>query len=225
MKKQLLMYTFAGLFLASCSSTIERNATAFGGGWGMSEKKEISQVKEFNDGRIQTTEKDRVEKPTENSIEAQNQNAYVISNKSTTPQALLYKKEILTLNASKKSKVIENGNSVLDESFKEKDLSKKSSKVSKTIANHFKRKIEKIKKSASQVGSSSGGGKGFAITSLVLGILGLFFLGILFGPLAIIFGIIGLNKNGGGMALAGLILGIIDLILWVLLVLLLILSL
>jgi len=40
MKKNLLIYTVAGLFLASCSTTIERNATAFGGGWGMSNKSE-----------------------------------------------------------------------------------------------------------------------------------------------------------------------------------------
>lgn len=40
MKKNVLIYTLAGLFLASCSTTIERNATAFGGGWGMSNKNE-----------------------------------------------------------------------------------------------------------------------------------------------------------------------------------------
>lgn len=45
MKKNLLFYAVAGLFLASCSSTIERNATAFGGGWGMSQKKESFQTK------------------------------------------------------------------------------------------------------------------------------------------------------------------------------------
>lgn len=45
MKKNLLIYAFAGLFLASCSSTIERNATAFGGGWGMSQKKVSLQIK------------------------------------------------------------------------------------------------------------------------------------------------------------------------------------
>lgn len=45
MKKNLLIYAVAGLFLASCSSTIERNATAFGGGWGMSQKKESLQIK------------------------------------------------------------------------------------------------------------------------------------------------------------------------------------
>ncbi len=45
MKKNLLIYAVAGLFLASCSSTIERNATAFGGGWGMSQKKVSLQIK------------------------------------------------------------------------------------------------------------------------------------------------------------------------------------
>ena len=53
MKKQLLMYTIAGLFLASCSSTIERNATAFGGGWGMSEKKES--YAKSQDGSVNAT--------------------------------------------------------------------------------------------------------------------------------------------------------------------------
>lgn len=45
MKRHLLIYTVAGLFLASCSSTVDRTATAFGGGWGMSEKKESYQSK------------------------------------------------------------------------------------------------------------------------------------------------------------------------------------
>lgn len=45
MKRHLLIYTVAGLFLASCSSTVDRTATAFGGGWGMSEKKESYQAK------------------------------------------------------------------------------------------------------------------------------------------------------------------------------------
>jgi TM2 domain-containing membrane protein YozV len=40
MKKHVLIYTIIGLFLGACSTTVDRNATAFGGGWGMSEKKE-----------------------------------------------------------------------------------------------------------------------------------------------------------------------------------------
>jgi hypothetical protein len=58
---------------------------------------------------------------------------------------------------------------------------------------------------------------GFAITSLVLGILafccGFFFMGIVFGVLAIIFGIMGIKKpQGKGMGIAGIILGSIGLL-------------
>jgi len=48
----------------------------------------------------------------------------------------------------------------------------------------------------------------------------LFFLGILFGLLGIIFGAIGFNKHLKGLAIAGLILGLIDVILFIALVLL-----
>ena len=65
---------------------------------------------------------------------------------------------------------------------------------------------------------------GFAIASLALGIAGIFFDFILLIPsiLAVIFGIMGLNrsKNGAGgykMSLAGIILGIIMLALWLIL--------
>jgi len=61
MKKNLLFYAVAGLFLASCSSTIERNATAFGGGWGMSEKKESFQTKQNYE--TSNAEKQTVESP------------------------------------------------------------------------------------------------------------------------------------------------------------------
>lgn len=56
-------------------------------------------------------------------------------------------------------------------------------------------------------------GGGFGITSLVLGVVGLLVGAIIFGPLAIIFGAIGMfNRKLKGLAIAGLILGIIDLI-------------
>ena len=100
-----------------------------------------------------------------------------------------------------------------------KSGSKNANQILKSIPQQFKNKAENIKKNAA-FQSSSGGGNGFSIASLVLGILGLFRYGLLFGPLAIIFGIIGLNREGRGMALAGLILGIIDIILWLVLILL-----
>ena len=60
-------------------------------------------------------------------------------------------------------------------------------------------------------------GKGFAITSLVLGIVSFLCLPIITGTLAIIFGAIALAKNhdGKGMAKAGLICGIIGVAAWI----------
>jgi len=56
---------------------------------------------------------------------------------------------------------------------------------------------------------------GKAIASLVLGIVGLLFFGIILGPLAIIFGFLArkeiatTRQGGNGMAIAGIVLGII----------------
>jgi hypothetical protein len=51
----------------------------------------------------------------------------------------------------------------------------------------------------------------FGIVSFVCSIIGLLVAGIVFGPLAIIFGIIGMiNRKLKGLAIAGLIIGIID---------------
>ncbi|GGX88989.1 DUF4190 domain-containing protein [Streptomyces minutiscleroticus] len=62
---------------------------------------------------------------------------------------------------------------------------------------------------------------GLAIASLVCGIVGLFFLNIVLGPLAIIFGAVAVRqagaKGGGGMAKAGLVLGVVDVILFIVL--------
>jgi uncharacterized protein DUF4190 len=59
---------------------------------------------------------------------------------------------------------------------------------------------------------------GMAIASLVCGIIGLFFLGFIFGPLALILGGVALYQASRGMgrrglAWAGLILGVIDVVL------------
>ncbi|MFF4397353.1 DUF4190 domain-containing protein [Streptomyces sp. NPDC001480] len=62
---------------------------------------------------------------------------------------------------------------------------------------------------------------GLAIAGLVCGIVGVFFLNLVLGPLAIVFGAVGLRqagaKNGAGMAKAGIILGIVDLVIFVVL--------
>jgi len=78
----------------------------------------------------------------------------------------------------------------------------------------------KMKKSIAKHGEANyeeGKTHGLAIASLVLGIVGFFFAGFVLGILAIIFGAISLKKikrsggflNGKGMAIAGLVLGII----------------
>ena len=63
------------------------------------------------------------------------------------------------------------------------------------------------------------GSNGLAIAGLVCGLVGALFFSVILGPLAIIFGGIGWSRaNRGarhrGMAIAAVILGVIDLILW-----------
>ena len=63
-----------------------------------------------------------------------------------------------------------------------------------------------------------GGPNGMAIASLVCGIIGLFFLGFIFGPIALILGGVALSqasqgRGRRGLAWAGLILGVIDVVL------------
>jgi hypothetical protein len=216
MKKQLLMYTIAGLFLASCSTTIERNTTAFGGGWGMSEKKETYAKKQ--DGSVNATAAaaEKTNSLENGSINTDDQHAAKSSNSVKTA-----KLETLKVDPQiGKTKTQQNQSLTVTN----KSISKSANQVIKSIPTQVKKKAEKIRKNAA-LSNSSGGGSGFSIASLVLGIIGLFRYGWLLGPLAIIFGIIGLNRDGRGMAIAGLILGIVDLILWILLVLLILLTL
>jgi len=67
------------------------------------------------------------------------------------------------------------------------------------------------------------GSNGFAIAGLVCGIIGLILFNFILGPLAIIFGGIGVSRaNRGlshrGMAWSGVILGIIDVLIFVVLI-------
>lgn len=67
---------------------------------------------------------------------------------------------------------------------------------------------------------SGTGASPFGVASLVLGIVGIFFAQIILGPLAIIFGAIGLNRashsgQSRGTSIAGIVLGIIALVLFV----------
>ncbi|MEU7471806.1 DUF4190 domain-containing protein [Streptomyces sp. NPDC044984] len=72
----------------------------------------------------------------------------------------------------------------------------------------------------SSAASSGSRTNGLAIASLCCGIIGLFFLNIVLGPLAIVFGAVARRQAGGngtGMAKAGIILGIVDVVLWLVL--------
>lgn len=66
------------------------------------------------------------------------------------------------------------------------------------------------------------GPKGFAVTSMVLGIVSLVipYGGIITAILAIIFGAVSRSRNDGGrgMAIAGLVCGIVALVLWVIVI-------
>lgn len=59
------------------------------------------------------------------------------------------------------------------------------------------------------------GTNGKAIASMVMGIVGMLFFGIILGPLAIVFGFLArkeiatTRQSGNGMAIAGIVLGII----------------
>lgn len=56
-------------------------------------------------------------------------------------------------------------------------------------------------------------GKVFGIIGLVSGIIGLLVFWYIFGPIAIIFGAIGIAKDDSkGLGIAGLILGIVDVV-------------
>ncbi|MFF8592425.1 DUF4190 domain-containing protein [Streptomyces sp. NPDC015220] len=75
--------------------------------------------------------------------------------------------------------------------------------------------------SGSTVPSTGSRTSGLAVASLVCGIVGVFFLNVVLGPLAIIFGAVALRQpgvkgggGGGGMAKAGLILGVVDLVIF-----------
>ncbi|WP_369217766.1 DUF4190 domain-containing protein [Streptomyces flavofungini] len=72
----------------------------------------------------------------------------------------------------------------------------------------------------SSAASSGARTNGFAVAGLVCGIVGLFLLSFVLGPLAIVFGAIALRQkavrgSGGGMAKAGIILGIVDVVLFI----------
>jgi thiol:disulfide interchange protein len=107
MKKNVLIYAIAGLFIASCSTTIERNATAFGGGWGMSEKKESYQANKTTENQIQIAEKKTSEARNEIIPLHENQVIQVVSTPSVNLKSQNFKEEILKSETYKNLNVVE----------------------------------------------------------------------------------------------------------------------
>ena len=77
--------------------------------------------------------------------------------------------------------------------------------------------VHKDKSAKSSVVSKSnksmGDGSGFAITGFIVSILGLFILPFVFLPLGIIFSALGLKSGKKGLAIAGLVIGIVGVLL------------
>ncbi|MET7454682.1 DUF4190 domain-containing protein [Streptomyces sp. NPDC005574] len=71
---------------------------------------------------------------------------------------------------------------------------------------------------SSSAASSRSRTNGLAIASLICGIIGVFLLNVILGPIAIVLGVVGMRqapaKGGAGMAKAGVVLGIVDLVLF-----------
>ncbi|MEU0671461.1 DUF4190 domain-containing protein [Streptomyces sp. NPDC006172] len=71
---------------------------------------------------------------------------------------------------------------------------------------------------SSSTASSGSRTNGMAIASLCCGIVGLFLFNIVLGPVAIVLGSVALRqtgtRNGAGMAKAGIVLGVVDVVLW-----------
>ncbi|MFD4633902.1 DUF4190 domain-containing protein [Streptomyces sp. NPDC058284] len=72
---------------------------------------------------------------------------------------------------------------------------------------------------SSSAASSGSRTNGLAVAGLVCGIVGFFFLSFILGPLAIVFGVVALRQKAGsgGMAKASVILGVIDVVLFIVL--------
>ena len=71
---------------------------------------------------------------------------------------------------------------------------------------------EQVDNVVTPISTASGNGSGWGIASFACGFVGLFAGALILGPLAIIFGALGLKKKLRGLAIAGLILGILELL-------------
>jgi hypothetical protein len=188
MKKTNYLFTgilATAILFAGCST--QTKYTAFGGGWGMEKNKGFQTPS--STAKTATTTKGIVNRAEEtitlNEVIAKNE-----SNLSPEVKAIIaaHKEQIQTLGNKK--------------TITPSEISIKKPSTWKASNLFPKKKV-----------TSSGSGSDTAawgITAIACSFVGLFVLGILFGILGIVFGAIGINKSLKGLAIAGLILGVID---------------
>ena len=157
MKLNLLFTGVVAMIFASCSTTIERNATAFGGGWGMNSSKESYKTKPSQEKKETPRNSAQTgEKSTQLSISNSQRNE-VIPEKQLKAEDLFKTKEFKNLN------------------FVQKAIIKKS-------VNKIEKKQAKIKKNApfQSTISDAAQGSGIPLSSdeQIIAILLCFFLGV-----------------------------------------------
>jgi uncharacterized membrane protein len=107
------------------------------------------------------------------------------------------------------------------------DMSNLTKKEQRKILKPYKKELKSAVRSYAYAmsGQQAKPAMGFAIASVVCGLVGLFVFGIILGTLALIFGAIALKRirnnpgtPGRGLAIAGLILGLVDVVLLLILI-------
>jgi hypothetical protein len=123
---------------------------------------------------------------------------------------------------------IKNGDNVSGPVASKEDISDLTKKEQRQVIKPYKKELRNAVRSYAQSlsGQQAKSAMGFAIVSIVCGLAGLFVFGYILGLLAIIFGGIALGRirrnpelPGRGLAVAGMVLGLIDVILLAILML------
>ncbi len=178
------------LFVASCST--QPKYTAFGGGWG-TEK---------------TTTFQNAQKSTGSATIKNNTKSNVEITVSDLPENI--EAESIT---NSNIQIAEKLNPV--KSVNRNQIKNETENTKISIKKPSTWKISNLFSSKKKTNSGGGGDTAaWGIASLACSFVGLFFLGILMGILGVIFGAIGLNKALKGLAIAGMVLGVIEIILF-----------
>ena len=103
MKTRLLLLSTAALIFASCSTTIERNPTAFGGGWGMKSSRESYKSKPSQEKKETPRNSAQTGKKSTQLIISNSQRKEVIPEKQLKAEDLFNTKEFKNLNFVQKA--------------------------------------------------------------------------------------------------------------------------